>query len=389
MAMTTTSSTMVKPRDALLSLAILVPRFPDALEDPRLAQLNLPTRAQFIGLPPHAQLQVEVAHAPRQGREIAPEDLDPIEQQLEGPVAACAGPNGQAPLAGRPGAKILGRIQGSAGAPALGYLQPAVLVAEDGQHLAPSDQADTGPRGAHLVQVEGDLETLEALAWRGPLEGGDAPGLVGLDAAKADLPIDQGYGDAEALITDYARCAELAFDAGAHLIELNLSCPNVHGACASVYLDPESAEAVSRAVRGAVGKQKVLVKLGYYEERPRLEMVLRAVLPHVDGIAAINTVSRPVRSPDGKVALPGRERSGICGAAIRSAALGTVEQLCSLREKLLAEFAVVGVGGIMTPADAMAHLRVGADAVMMATAPMYDPYLAMRLREAGDWPARR
>ena len=193
----------------------------------------------------------------------------------------------------------------------------------------------------------------------------------------------------QALASDYARCAELAFDAGAHLIELNLSCPNVHGACASVYLDPESAEAVSRAVRGAVGKQKVLVKLGYYEERPRLEMVLRAVLPHVDGIAAINTVSRPVRSPDGKVALPGRERSGICGAAIRSAALGTVEQLCSLREKLLAEFAVVGVGGIMTPADAMAHLRVGADAVMMATAPMYDPYLAMRLHEAGDWPARR
>ncbi|MFY9268363.1 MAG: hypothetical protein WAO55_01300 [Candidatus Manganitrophaceae bacterium] len=185
------------------------------------------------------------------------------------------------------------------------------------------------------------------------------------------------------LADDYALAARLAVEAGAPVVEINLSCPNVVTGEGSVYTDPDFSSEISKRVKRAIGAIPLIIKIGYISDPSRLAKVISANAPHIDAVSGINTLSFEVVAPDGTPALPGRGRlrSGVCGAAIRQCAMAQAARIVNLKRKEKYDFETIGVGGVMTTGHIQAFLDLGIDAVMTATGAMWDPFLAYRYWE--------
>jgi len=182
------------------------------------------------------------------------------------------------------------------------------------------------------------------------------------------------------LTADYVKAAALAAEAGAPVIEINLSCPNVVSREGSIFTDPDFSSKISKAVKKEIGAVPLIIKMGYIPDPFLRAKVIDANAAHVDAISSINTLSFEVINEEGEQALPGegRLRSGVCGASIRSCALSQVEHLVALKKQHQYDFAIVGVGGVMTTEHIHNYIDLGADAVMSATGAMWDPLLAYR-----------
>jgi dihydroorotate dehydrogenase (NAD+) catalytic subunit len=185
---------------------------------------------------------------------------------------------------------------------------------------------------------------------------------------------------------DFAEVAHLAAEAGAKVIEVNLSCPNVATEGVLCYT-PSAVEQIVRRAKAAIGERPLIAKVGYYspEQQDVLEEVVKVMGPYVCAISAINTIAAPIVDANGEQALPGpnRLKSGMCGAGIKWAGLDIVKRLSGLREKLGLTYEIVGVGGVMTAADYHEYRDAGADLVQSATGAMWNPNLAIEVKEAG------
>jgi dihydroorotate dehydrogenase len=189
-----------------------------------------------------------------------------------------------------------------------------------------------------------------------------------------------GTGDIGTLVDDFARTARMAEEAGAPVVELNLSCPNTLDRSAGVRpplcLDPEATVAVVEGVRRALSDRTGLVaKLSWLDEQ-RLVALVPRLAPLVDGVAGINTLQSRVRRSDGAPTFPGRELAGLSGVAARDSALDFTRRLVGLREATGARFDVLAMGGVTDPASFEALFALGADAVQSASGAFADPYLA-------------
>jgi dihydroorotate dehydrogenase len=184
-----------------------------------------------------------------------------------------------------------------------------------------------------------------------------------------------------ALVDDFARTARMAEEAGAPVVELNLSCPNTldrsaDGVRPPLCLDPEVTLAVVEGVRRALDDRTGLVaKLSWLDEE-RLAALVPRLTPLVDGVAGINTLQSRVRRSDGAPTFPGRELAGLSGAVARNSALDFTRRLVALRETTGARFDVLAMGGVTDPASFEALFALGADAVQSASGAFADPYLA-------------
>lgn len=196
--------------------------------------------------------------------------------------------------------------------------------------------------------------------------------------------IQEGFGEDE-YFDDFAAAAELAKDAGAEVIEVNLSCPNVATEGVICYRF-DAVEAICRRVKERIGGTPLVIKIGYFagEQSDQLEKVIKGVAPYVSGISAINTIAAPVVNEKGEQALPGpnRLKSGICGASIKWAGLDMVGRLAALRKKLGLYYEIIGVGGVMAASDFFEYRQAGADVVMSATGAMWNPNLAAEIKAA-------
>jgi dihydroorotate dehydrogenase len=200
-------------------------------------------------------------------------------------------------------------------------------------------------------------------------------------------------GEADAatgLVEDFTRTALLAQEAGAAVVELNLSCPNTLDPSASgvrppLCLDADATVAVVEGVRRALDDRTALVaKLSWLDE-PGLAALVPRLAPLVDGIAGINTLQSRVRRSDGEPTFPGRELAGLSGAAVRDAALDFTRRLVALRETGGRHFDVLAMGGVTDPASFEALFALGADAVQSASGAFANPFLARDCVEAlGD-----
>ena len=192
-----------------------------------------------------------------------------------------------------------------------------------------------------------------------------------------------GEGNGTDLVEDFARTARLAEEAGAPVVELNLSCPNTlspsgSGVKPPLCLDADATVAVVEAVRRALDDRTGLVaKLSWLDE-PALAGLVPRLAPLVDGIAGINTVQSRVRRSDGAPTFPGRELAGLSGVAVRASALDFTRRLVALREAGGVDFDVLAMGGVTDPASFEALFALGADAVQSASGAFADPFLARR-----------
>lgn len=183
-------------------------------------------------------------------------------------------------------------------------------------------------------------------------------------------------------VADFVKCAQLGIQAGAPVIEVNLSCPNL--GTGAIFNNHQLSKNILQKVKAAIGTTPLIAKLGYFPGKRELKEFVKTTHKFVDCFAAINTVPKEVFDYDGQQALPGksRVRSGTCGALIKDAGLSVVKALAHLRKKNKYSYRVIGVGGVMNPESYFAYRKQGADAVQSATGAMWNPYLAYQIKKA-------
>lgn len=211
-----------------------------------------------------------------------------------------------------------------------------------------------------------------------------SPGQILVVSVVGTPPPGQENAPLEILANDYAACAAMAMEAGADIVEANLSCPNVTSKEGSLYDDPDAAETVARAIRRQIPDAPLGLKLGYFSNLQHLRDVVLRVASLVNILVSINSVKLTVKKPSDEPAL-GIERteSGVCGYAIRDLGLYNVQEICRIRKEHNLSLKVVGCGGCFIAEDIEEYLSIGADAVEVATGAIWRPSLGM------EWKAHK
>ena len=164
---------------------------------------------------------------------------------------------------------------------------------------------------------------------------------------------------------------------------MNTSCPN-EGHNRLLCHNPLLVGRITEAVKNEIGDLPLMVKLAYIPFDEDLETMVKVTVGRgsVQGFSTINTISARLVDADGKQALPGagRDRSGVCGNAIRGAGLDMVRRLAALRDRLGLDFVINGVGGVVSPEDYQAYKAAGANSVMSATGAMWNARLARAIK---------
>ena len=177
-------------------------------------------------------------------------------------------------------------------------------------------------------------------------------------------------------IGDYARtCAMLEQDESVGWLEVNISCPNVHGGGMSFGTDPKQAAAVTAAVR-KVTKKPVIMKL-----TPNVtditEIARACEAAGADGLSLINTVT--ALRIDLKTRRPVLKNvtGGLSGPAVFPIALRAVWQVYEA-----VKIPIVGLGGIASAEDVIEMMLAGATAVEGGAANLRDPLACPKIIEA-------
>jgi dihydroorotate dehydrogenase (NAD+) catalytic subunit len=175
---------------------------------------------------------------------------------------------------------------------------------------------------------------------------------------------------------EFAQVAErLGGEDAVHLIEVNLSCPNVDSRNQVFATNPRMAATVVRRVK-AVARQPVLAKLT--ADVTDLPAVARAVVEAgADGLTLINTLLGMAIDVHHLRPRLAAVTGGLSGPAIRPLAVRCVWQVA----RALPEVPIVGVGGIVTGEDAAELLLAGATAVQVGTANFITPRATVQVAE--------
>ncbi len=183
----------------------------------------------------------------------------------------------------------------------------------------------------------------------------------------------------EQLADDYALCARWAIQSGADCVETNFSCPNVSTCDGQLYQQPEAAAVVTERVRSVIGTTPYTIKVGHVVTEEQARELLDHVAPFIDAVAMTNSVAAQVTTTDGTLLFDGELR-GICGQATLKASLAQVTLFNRVIDSIEKDISIVGVGGASTAEDVQRYLSAGASAVHLATAPMLDPLVGLKIR---------
>ena len=190
-------------------------------------------------------------------------------------------------------------------------------------------------------------------------------------------------GDREALIADYARCAQWAAEAGAQVVEVHLAWPDPFSdQPQAIYENLPLASQILHRVRTSVGVP-VVAKLGAFRTPRLLHDTATRLASWASGFVLVHGFQRRVVDEEGAVAFEGagRDRADIVGGDTFPAASRQVSELLAWRKAGCWDRAVLAVGGITTAERAHETLREGADVALVATAALYRPLFAVRFRE--------
>ena len=174
-------------------------------------------------------------------------------------------------------------------------------------------------------------------------------------------------------IDEYAECAAL-FDKDPRigLLEINVSCPNVHHGGMSFGTDPAQAAAVTRAVR-AVAKKPVILKLT--PNVTDIAAVARACADAgADGISLINTLLGMRIDLRRRAPVIANAMGGFSGRAILPVALRMVWQVYEA-----VDIPIIGMGGVSTAEDVIEMMLAGATAVQVGAANLVDPWACPKI----------
>ena len=169
-------------------------------------------------------------------------------------------------------------------------------------------------------------------------------------------------------VEDYAyTCEKLDKEEQVGWLEVNVSCPNVHGGGMSFGTSPEAAAEVTRAVK-AVTTKPVIIKLS-----PNVTDIVSIAKAcedaGADGISLINTmlgmrINLRTRKP-----VIANTMGGFSGSAIFPVAVRMVYQVANA-----VNVPVIGIGGVSSAEDVIEMMMAGATAVEVGAANLVNPY---------------
>lgn len=171
---------------------------------------------------------------------------------------------------------------------------------------------------------------------------------------------------------DYALMAQKLSKTDVHMLELNISCPNVKHGGAAFGAHPDMVFEITRLVR-AEAKKPMIVKLSPNTADIR-ETAKAAEEAGADALSLINTITGMAIDVYAKKPILANIIGGLSGPAIMPVALRMVWQAASI-----VNIPIMGMGGIMTGEDVAAFLLAGASAVQVGTANIVDPLACMRI----------
>ena len=169
-------------------------------------------------------------------------------------------------------------------------------------------------------------------------------------------------------VEDYAyTCEKLDKEEQVGWLEVNVSCPNVHGGGMSFGTSPEAAAQVTRAVK-AVTTKPVIIKLS-----PNVTDIVSIAKAceeaGADGISLINTLLGMRIDLRTKKPVIANKMGGFSGAAIFPVAVRMVYQVAHA-----VSIPVVGMGGVTTAEDVIELMLAGATAVEVGAANLVNPF---------------
>ncbi len=177
-------------------------------------------------------------------------------------------------------------------------------------------------------------------------------------------------------LEEYAEnCRALEDAEQVKILEVNISCPNVHAGGKNFGSDPRSTAAVTRAVRGAT-KKPVFMKLS-----PNVtdiaEIARVCEEEGADGLCLINTLLGMRIDLNTKRPLLANRTGGLSGPAVFPVALRMVWDVYEAVPKL----PIIGCGGVASAEDAAEMMLAGASAVEVGAANLRDPWACKTIIE--------
>ena len=177
-------------------------------------------------------------------------------------------------------------------------------------------------------------------------------------------------------IDEYVECCQkIDKEEQVAIIELNVSCPNVHGGGMSFGTSPDSVAEVVRAVK------RVITKPLYVKLTPNVTDIVAiakaAEEAGADGICLINTMLGMRIDTRTRRPIIANTMGGFSGAAVFPVAVRMVYQVskaCSIP--------VIGCGGVETASDVIEMMMAGASAVEVGAANLRNPYACKEIIEA-------
>jgi len=176
-------------------------------------------------------------------------------------------------------------------------------------------------------------------------------------------------------IEEYVHCCQrIDREDCVGLIEVNISCPNVHGGGMSFGTSPEAAAEVTRAVK-AVTTKPVYIKLS-----PNVTDIVSIAKAceeaGADGISLINTLLGMRIDLNRKKPIIANTMGGFSGSAIFPVAVRMVWQVYNA-----VKIPVIGIGGVTTAEDVIEMMLAGATAVQVGAANLVDPFACKTIIE--------
>ena len=180
-------------------------------------------------------------------------------------------------------------------------------------------------------------------------------------------------------LEEYAdNCRKLEGCDQVGILEVNISCPNVHAGGQNFGSDPKSAAAVTKAVKAAT-KKPVFMKLS--PNVTDIAQIAKACADAgADGICLINTLLGMRIDLKTKRPLLANRTGGLSGPAVFPVA---VRMIWDVYEAV--KLPIIGCGGVASARDVCEMMLAGASAVEVGAANLRDPYACKTIIE--DLPA--
>lgn len=187
------------------------------------------------------------------------------------------------------------------------------------------------------------------------MEGKDTVNIVNLGGGK---------------IEDYIEGVRLLNKTNIDFIELNISCPNVKTGGMAFGIKCESAFEVVKAAKDASIKP-LIVKLSPNAENI-MEMACTCVEAGADALSLVNTFNALAIDINKRKPIFNNVTAGLSGPCIKPIALRMVYDVCKV-----VDVPVIGMGGIVSPEDAIEFIMAGATAIQVGSANFIKPDITL------------